>query len=157
MIWLHRNAKRDGHRRVSPGHPVILLWRVQSACLHAHDDRSESLWISHRQICQHLPVDGNLTLFQTVDHTAVSCPVQTGSRVNPGNPETAQVALSSSTIAIHVPKAFEHSFIGPLEQSMAGAKLTFGYFQYLLVMLAPERSSLYTSSFFSLLRTPGRR
>jgi len=116
----------------------------------------ERVRITHSQICQHLAVEQDPVFLHTVYQATVGSPIQPGCRIDPCDPQSPQIALACPTVSIRIPQAFQHGFIRPPEQTMAGPKLAFHHLQDFMMMLAAVRSSLNTSHFLppAIPRTP---
>src|SRR5207247_4803557 len=65
----------------------------------------ERLFVTNGEVGQDLPVDVDLRDFQAADEGAVGEPVETGRRVDADDPESAEIALLRSAVAMGELKA----------------------------------------------------
>src|SRR5688500_5503607 len=81
-------------------------------CQRQQRDFSERIGVTDGEVCQNLTIQFNFRLFQTVDQFAVAQTVQTGSRVDADDPQTAQITGTGAAVTVRVEQALEHRFIG---------------------------------------------
>ena len=81
----------------------------------------KSCRIIHSEVCEHLSVQLDAGLFQTVDKRAVRESVQSDSRINPRDPENPEVSLLLSPVAIGITEPLVHSLCRRPEETMLAA------------------------------------
>lgn len=92
-------------------------------CLGNHG--SKCLGVADGEISEHLAVEQDICLAQAKDQLAVGKTILAGTSINPGYPQTAQVALAIFPVSRGVPHALEARFVRAADQAMPAAKLTF--------------------------------
>lgn len=74
-------------------------------------NRRERLRVPHCHISQHLPIDADFGLLQSVDETTVRGAILPGRRVYSRYPQPAKIAPASSSIPIGIPQTVQHGFV----------------------------------------------
>jgi hypothetical protein len=105
---------------------------------------SKSFRLTNSQISQHLAIEVNLSLFQTMDQPAVGCAVHASGSIDPGNPQLTKVSFAIPAIAISIPLAFQVLLVRTAVQLALGPVVTFIELQDLLVPLVAMRPTFYT-------------
>lgn len=95
----------------------------------------KSLLIVHSQVRKHFTVYFNACLFQAVNKFAVRDAVNSGCRVNSGDPQLAEFSLFGPPVSVSISQRFKHLFVGRSEQFTFCTPVTFSQFKYFLCLL----------------------
>ena len=77
--------------------------------------------INHCHLCQHFAVDSHISFFETTDQTAVAHTVHASCGIDPGNPQTAEVALAPAAVAVGIAQSLHDPLIGGAEEGSVTA------------------------------------
>src|SRR5664279_668568 len=88
------------------------------------DQRREGIRLGHRQVGQHLAVDLDLGTVETGNEPAVARPVEAGRRVDPLDPELAEVALTGTAVPVGVLHRVHDLLVGSTERTALVAVVT---------------------------------
>ena len=88
------------------------------SCIH---HTGEAGGVHHGHLCQHFAVDAHISLFEATDQTAVAHTVHASCGIDPGNPQTAEVALAPAPIAVGVAQSLHDPLIGGAEEGSVTA------------------------------------
>src|SRR5664279_4370613 len=88
------------------------------------DQRREGIRLGHCQVGQHLAVDLDLGTVKTGDEPAVARPVEAGRRVDPLDPELAEVALTGTAVPVGVLHRVHDLLVGSTERTALVAVVT---------------------------------
>jgi hypothetical protein len=121
----------------------------------------KSLWVRDGKFGQYLPVDLDLSTLQTLDETTVGQVVDSGSRIDPGDPQPSEISLSSPPIPVSILQGPVHGICCSSKKLASTASVTLGKLQYLLSSLSgfsASSDSHMRSSYvdYSLFGTPSR-
>src|SRR5690349_6369969 len=100
---------------------------------HLLDDRSKSSLVEHSHVSQHLAVEFDRSLLQTVDEHAVRHVVLTHRRVDTRDPQCAEHTLLVAAIAVGVLACAHDRLLGDAIDVIATAAVTLGQTNDLLV------------------------
>src|SRR5918996_1377160 len=114
---------------------------------------AEGLGVADGEIGENFPVDLDSTLLEAGDEPAVAQAVDPGRRVDPGDPQGAELGLLLPAVAVRVPHAALHGLLGSLVQLAPAAPGTLGGLHDLLFPGVVRDTTLH-SGHGSLL-TPG--
>src|ERR687891_3009346 len=114
---------------------------------------AERVGVADGEVGEHLPVDLDSALPEAGDQPAVAQAVDPGRRVDPGDPERAELGLLLPAVAVRVPHAALHGLLGGLVQLAPAAPGTLGGLHDLLFPGVVRDTTLH-SGHGSLL-TPG--
>ena len=114
---------------------MCILKKLQSS-LSGSNQSLESRLVVYSQICQHLTVDVNTSLLQTVHEGAVVHAVSLGSSGDTGDPQSAEISLLVLTADVCVTQGLHHCFVCSAEQLGLCTKVTLRKLQKLLSTLA---------------------
>lgn len=126
-------------------HPVIQAksLRVQFAFGYG-SQLVECRFIVYSQISQHFAVHFHASHFQAVHQLAVGQAVQAGLRIDPGNPQFAEIAFLLTTIAIRIQQRFHYLCVCRFKQTVFGTEIAFRKLQYFLVTTACYDATFYS-------------
>src|SRR6056300_1246904 len=110
-------------------------------CFSFLNNSAKRCLLMNSQISQYFTVDLNVSLFQTSDQTAVREAVNAACCVDTRNPQSTELTLTLTTVAVSVLTCFDDSLFGNSEYTATSAVVTFSLFQYFLVTC----TSLYTT------------
>ena len=115
------------------------------------NNSGKCLLLVHGQIGQNLTIDFYVSLFQTSDQTAVRQTVGAGTSIDTGNPQSAESALTVTTVTVSVLTGFDNRLLGYTEYPATSAVVTFGLIENLFVTTACDHTTFYTSHTLILL------
>ena len=101
----------------------------------------------HGQVSQHLAVHFDLGLVQAIDETAVGQAKITCGGVDADDPETAELPLTLTAIAVGILPGLGDSLFGNAIDLTPRAVLTFSFCQYFLVTGSCRDTTFYSSHF----------
>src|SRR5690606_4716148 len=105
----------------------------------------------HSEVCQDFTVDLDAGLAHAGDQTAVGQAQLTGTRVDTGNPERAELTLALTTVTVRILAGFDDGLLGNAINAAAGSVVTLGQIQNFLVAAACRNSTFYTRHRFNPL------
>src|SRR5688572_9616556 len=114
---------------------------------------AERVRVADREVGEHLPVDLDPALLEAGDEPAVAQAVDPGRRVDPGDPESAELRLLLPPVAVGVPHAALDGLLGGLVQLAPAAPGALGGLHDLLLPGVVRDAAL--DSGHGALLTPG--
>ena len=138
LPYKKRNGTVSSHSSVLKSKTVCL-----DASLGEGSNLAESGRIGYGDVRQDLAVNLHVGFFEAEDEFAVRQPVETGSRVDTGDPQTAEITLFDPAVAESVIKGPIHCFGRTAEQFAPCAPVALGKFQYLVASASRFESSFY--------------
>ncbi len=108
-------------------------FEICQSCLGLCDQHAERFGLGDREIAQHLAVNGNLSLAEAVDKSAIGQSVVADGSVDTLDPQGAEIALLDATIAVGVLAGLFDGLLGDTDRRLSAAVLTLGSLQDLLV------------------------
>src|SRR5450759_3022021 len=115
------------------------------------DDPTKRAVVADGDVGQDLAVDLDLGRPEAADELAVGHPVDPGRRVDPDDPELAEVTLPDLAVAGGIGERMEQRFVGRLDQPRAGPLAALGRVQEALVALVRGDAALDASHGLSLI------
>jgi hypothetical protein len=112
------------------------------------DDLRECSFIEHGQVGQHLAINLDRSLLQTVHEHAVWQAMLTCSRIDTRDPQCAELALPLAAVTIGILPRLHHRFFGDAIDAVAAAAVTLGLVQNFLVARA-RRYTTFNSCHFN--------
>src|SRR5690606_25281957 len=106
---------------------------------------SKRRFVVHSQIGQHTTIERDISLFQAGNQLAVGYTFSTRLSIDPGNPQSAEIALFVATVTIGILTGLDNSLFGHTEYTRTGTVITFCGFQNLLVTATRLYTTLYSS------------
>lgn len=95
-------------------------------------------------IRQHFAIKADLGLFEAVNQATVGQPINSGSGVDSGDPQAAQITFPCSPIPVFVPETLQHGFVGPAVETTPGAVIAFCHANDFFMPPAPVRTCFYS-------------
>ena len=109
---------------------MIGFFRLRNLCLGSINEFGKRSHIGNSQIGKDLSVYFNAGLMQSIHQLAIGHAVHAGSRVNPGDPETTEIAFASPAVMPCIPESLHYSFICLAILASTSAPVSGGQFQY---------------------------
>src|SRR5690606_23742703 len=131
------------HPRFLSIQPLERSGRRQS-CLGLLDDGTECGAFVHRQVGHDLPIELDPGELSAVDELRVGQALGTHRRVDPLDPQRAEVALLNLAVAIGVLTGLFDGLTGNTDRVLAAAAVALGLFENPLVLLASGYAALDT-------------
>ena len=93
----------------------------------------EHFWFVVGEFAERFPIQFDLSLLEAKDESGVGQAVHTASRRNPGDPESAEVALLDTTVSIRELPGPDNCFFDASQQLAATAAIALGFFEQTLL------------------------
>ena len=98
----------------------------------------------HGQVCQYAAIQANLGLAQPGDQAAVGQAIGARGRVDTRDPQRAELALLLPTVTVRVLASLDDGLLGNVLDATAGAVVTLGAVENLLVSASGNDATLDT-------------
>jgi hypothetical protein len=144
MYESYGNKPSEGYKKRTPTRPFVTPGR--ESLPHSNVNHGfESFRVTHGQIGQHFSIDPNVSLFHTMNQPAVGRPILPSRRVDPGYPQTPQIAFAGPSIAVGIPQALHHRLIRSFKETMTGTIHALGHLDDFFMSTAGYNSTFYST------------
>jgi len=107
--------------------------------------RGEGAGIDHSELGKHFAVDPHIGFLEATDQAAVAHAIEASGGIDPGDPETTEIALATTTVAVGVAEGLHHPLIRGAEEGAVAAAETAGKAKDLVAALAGDVASFDAS------------
>lgn len=145
------NFTTDNEKSPDRSRGIDFFRNVSNIFFGNRDELSKSLRVGNSKFSHHFAIDGNACFGQAADKFAVGNSVDSGRRVDTGNPQATEFAFFDASVAVCVLSRLQDGFIGFFKLFAPRAAITFGKLEDFF-MTSVRRNACFHSRQVNLLQ-----